>query len=82
MTDTENLLARMNASGYKRSYIAKCVGLTTTGLMNKVNNKSDFRVPEIQVLCGLLKLSTPEKEAIFFANNVDNLSTKRLKMVL
>lgn len=76
MTDTERLIDVMNASGYKRSHIAKSVGLTVTGLMNKVNNESDFKALEIKKLCELLDLSISDKEAIFFADNVDNLSPK------
>lgn len=76
MTDTEKLIDAMNDSGYKRSHIAKCVGLTVTGLMNKVNNESDFKALEIKKLCELLDLSVTDKEAIFFADNVDKISPK------
>ena len=75
MTNTDLLIQKMDASGYKRDYIAKQCGLTYQGLMNKVNNKSDFTAPEIKILRILLKLSPEEVEAIFFTDDVDKTST-------
>ncbi len=75
MTDTDKLLEIMNNSGYKRAYIANYCGLTPAGLMNKVNNKGDFKASEIQKLSSLLKLSVAQREAIFFAGLVANIAT-------
>lgn len=75
MTNTEKLMEAIKSSGYKRSFIANYVGLSLAGLMKKVNNESDFRALEIKKLCELLKISPPEKEKIFFADNVDKIAT-------
>lgn len=68
MTNTELLNEAIEKSGYKRSYIAKSLGLTTFGLSNKIKNKTEFKSGEIIVLCNLLNIeSLEEREAIFFA---------------
>lgn len=66
MTNSELLKKRMEDSGYKLRFIAQRIGLTYQGMMNKVNNKHDFTVREIQGLCDLLNISKPEREEIFF----------------
>ena len=80
MTNTKMLEAKIAESGYKRSYLAKMVGLTAFGLANKINNVTEFKTSEIEGLCKLLKIdSLREKEAIFFAKSVDLKSTNRRK---
>lgn len=70
MTNTELLEKKIGDSGYKRSYIAKAIGLKSAyGLAKKVNNESEFKASEIQALCDLLKIeSLEERDAIFFAD--------------
>ena len=69
MRNTELLEKKIEESGYKRNYIAKAIGLKSTfGLANKINNVTEFKASEINILCDLLKIETAEeKEAIFFA---------------
>ena len=71
MTNTELLREKIEQSGYKLQFIAKKVGITYPGLLNKINNKSEFRANEIQALYDLLGLSEAERVAIFFAERVD-----------
>lgn len=71
MTNTELLREKIEQSGYKLQFIAKKVGITYQGLLNKINNKSEFRANEIQALYDLLGLSEAERVAIFFAERVD-----------
>ena len=73
MTNTELLERKISDSGYKKSYIAKAIGLKSVfGLSNKINNKTEFKASEINTLCELLKIeSVEEKERIFFAQKVD-----------
>ena len=70
MTNTELLNKRIEASGYKRSYIAKAIGLKSAyGLSKKINNETEFKATEINALCELLNInSLEEKEAIFYKN--------------
>ncbi len=66
MTDVKLLQEKIDQSGYKVRFIAEKVGITYQGLRKKMQNKSEFKVSEIQTLCRLLDLSEQEREAIFF----------------
>lgn len=68
LTDTEMLRERIGQSGYKISFIAHKLNLSYQGLLNKINNKSEFKASEIQVLSDLLSLSGNDKAAIFFTS--------------
>lgn len=67
MTNTELLREKIEQSGYKLQFIAKKVGITYQSLLNKINNRSDFRANEIQALYDILELTEEERVAIFFA---------------
>ena len=67
MTNTSLLVQYIEKSGYKKSFIARQIGITAYGFTLKVNNKSEFKANEITILCKLLKISAKDKEAIFFA---------------
>ncbi len=67
MTDTELLRKKIEQSGYKMRFIANKMGITYQGLLNKINNRSEFRAREIQILHNLLGLTEEERVAIFFA---------------
>lgn len=70
MTNTKLLEEKIDASGYKRNYIAKAIGLKSAfGLAKKIRNENEFKAKEINALCKLLKIDTlEEKERIFFAD--------------
>ena len=67
MTNTKMLEKYIERSGYKKSFIAKQLGLTAYGFMLKVNNENEFKASEMAILCELLKIDLKDKEAIFFA---------------
>jgi transcriptional regulator with XRE-family HTH domain len=72
MTDTDALKKKIAEKGMKQVYIAEKMGLTSYGLANKINNKTEFKSSEIKFLCELLDItSLREKEAIFFNDEVD-----------
>lgn len=67
MTNTELLKDKIKDSGLKQGFIADQLGITSYGLANKINNKTEFKATEIQTLCQLLGItSLKEKETIFF----------------
>lgn len=68
MTNTSLLEKYIEDSGYKKSFLAKQIGISAYTLSMKINNESEFKANEICVLCNLLKISAKDKEAIFFAN--------------
>lgn len=76
MTDTEELNRVIRESGLTKSYIADKLGITLFGFQKKRDNKSQFTAEEIKILCNVLKItSLKEKERIFFAENVDKMTT-------
>lgn len=66
MTDSMKLLAYIEKSGFKKSYIAKELGINSFTLSKKINNASDFKVPEMRKLCELLHIPEEERGPIFF----------------
>lgn len=67
MTNTKLLEQYIELSGYKRSYLAKALGITSYALALKINNKSEFKASEIDILCKLLNISVKDRMRIFFA---------------
>lgn len=77
MTDTEKLSSMIDRSGYKKSYIAKTLGITRAALYKKLSNHSEFKASEINELCKILGItSLKEKESIFFAEQVAKTATQ------
>ncbi len=67
MTDSARLNELIQKSGYKMKYLAGQLGLTPFGLSKKINNVTEFKASEIDILCRLLGIkSLSEKERIFF----------------
>ena len=73
MTNTKALEEYIAKSGYKKSYIAKAIGLKSAfGLAKKIRNENEFKATEINKLCELFGItSLKKKERIFFAKQVD-----------
>ena len=75
MTDTQLLREKIDKSGYKLRFIAAKLGITYPGFLKKINNETEFKASEIQILYDLLNMDGAERDAIFFAVNVDKTST-------
>lgn len=76
MVNTELLEDAIRRSGKRKQYLADKIGCTIQSFRMRCTNRYDFKSTDIDVLCaelGITKLT--EKERIFFAKNVDNLST-------
>jgi len=72
MTNTIKLRNKIEDSGLKYGYIAKKIGISRFALNKKINNESEFKSSEILIICEILGVeSLDEKEAIFFAKQVD-----------
>ena len=67
MTNTSLLEDYIEKSGYKKSYIAKALGITRSGLFLKCTNKNEFKASEIEILCELLNIGIADRIEIFFA---------------
>jgi DNA-binding Xre family transcriptional regulator len=58
---------RLNQSGIKKKALAKKLGITPQGLKLKSDGVNEFKVSEISVLCDELRLSSDDRDLIFFA---------------
>lgn len=76
MTNTALLTKKIDESGLKLGYIAKCLNITYYGLRLKIQGINEFKQSEIEALSRLLKLTQREIRAIFFARNVDDSQTE------
>ena len=76
MTDTKELNRIIHESGLTKSYIANKLGISLYSFQLKRENKRQFTAEQIKTLCELLNIrSLKEKERIFFASEVDKMST-------
>lgn len=71
MTNTSLLRNKIDDSGYKLAYIARQLGITYQGFLKKINNETEFKASEMQILRNLLNLTDAEFEQIFFTIEVD-----------
>lgn len=67
MTNTSLLEKHIGDSGYKKSFIAKKIGITAYALAMKINNETEFKASEIDGIAKLLNIDVYTKEKIFFA---------------
>lgn len=66
MINTKLLKSYFVKNGLKQEEIAKKIGISYQSLSDKINNKSQFKVDEVSVLCKILDIKD-EKDDIFFA---------------
>ena len=72
MTDSAALREKIKEKGLKYTYLAEKLGLSQYGLALKIDNKNEFRISEVAMLCEILGItSLKEKERIFFAQKVE-----------
>lgn len=72
MTNADMLRDKISGSGLKIGFIADFMGISRQTLWKKINNKRPFNQYEIEKLCEILRLfDVTERDAIFFARNVD-----------
>lgn len=77
MTDTERLREAIKQRGLKIGWIAEQMGLAPWSFTRKMNNVTDFTAREIQLCSALLGIGKRERNAIFFAKDVEDVSTRR-----
>lgn len=66
MTNTNLLRKKIDESGYKLRFVASKLGITYQGFLKKINNETEFKASEMQILRELLNLTDAEFEQIFF----------------
>ena len=76
MTNSGLIRETIRARGLKIKYVAEKMGLSHYGLQKKMDNKTEFKVSEIESFCNAVGgLSKDDMFRIFFADEVDYLST-------
>ena len=71
MTDTKKLEAMLITKGKTKTDIARLINRSLQTVYNKMNNIVDFKGKEIIAISEYLKLTNKERDAIFFAKQVD-----------
>ena len=71
MTKTEKLQGKMREKGFTLKTLSSRVGLSPTGLFNKIHNRKEFFVSEVQIIGEALALNDDEVQDIFFAKDVE-----------
>lgn len=76
MTNTILLKKKINESGLKIKFLASSCNVTERTFNNKLKGRTSFVQDEILVLRNLLHLSDDNLASIFFADSVEDFSTK------
>ena len=75
MTATNVLQGKMREKGFTLNSLSKAIGISRTALFNKIHNKMDFLVSEVQITSQILGLTDEDVQLIFFAKRVELNST-------
>ena len=71
MVDIEMLKSRISNSGMTMTAIAKKSGIVRETLYNRLNGVGEFTASEIEGLSHALKLTTGQRNNIFFASKIE-----------
>ena len=71
MVNSIALKKAIDISGIKQKVLANKIGITQNSLSRKLNNKSEFKLSEVEKLCVILDIESEAKDCIFFAQNVE-----------
>lgn len=67
MTNVKLLDEKIRQSGLKKKYLAERIGVSRGTLCSLLNNKTEFKISQIRVLCEILDIKDDETiRAIFF----------------
>lgn len=75
MTDTNAFKAAVMRKGLTMAILAEKIGVTEATLSYKANNLRQFKMAEVQAIKRILGLTAEERDAIFFADDVEQRST-------
>lgn len=76
MTNSKLLYDKIKEKGLKIGFIVEKLGTSYSWFKKKADGLVAFKAYEIQILCEILDITDhEEKEAIFFAIDVENSST-------
>lgn len=70
MVNKQRLVDAIKARGLRLDFIAEKLEISRQTLSDKINNKKQFKLGEIQTLVKVLNLTPEEVDEIFFIYNV------------
>ena len=70
MVNKQHLVDAIKARGLRLDFIAEKLEISRQTLSDKINNKKQFKLGEIQTLVKVLNLTPEEVDDIFFIYNV------------
>lgn len=70
MVNKQRLVDAIKARGLRLDFIAEKLEISRQTLSDKINNKKQFKLGEIQTLVKVLNLTPEEVDDIFFIYNV------------
>jgi transcriptional regulator with XRE-family HTH domain len=70
MVNKQRLVDAIKARGLRLDFIAEKLEISRQSLSDKINNKKQFKLGEIQALVKVLNLTPEEVDEIFFIYNV------------
>lgn len=76
MVDIQLLKNTIRDQGITIVSISEKIGITREGLYKKLAGEAEFKASEIEKISAALRLSKDERDAIFFAKEVETDSTK------
>ncbi len=71
MTNTKELEIELMKNDISKQKLAEILNISLSCLYNKLSNKAEFKASEIFKISKCLKLSTSQKESIFFKQDVE-----------
>ena len=78
MTNTAMLQGKMREKGFTIASLSEKLGLSRTGLFNKIHNIAEFLISEVQMIATILELSDEDIQLIFFTVRVELGSTRKM----
>jgi len=75
MTNTVLLRKKIESMGIKLTFVAERLGISKQALDRKLKDGTDFKAYQMIILKDLLRLSNKEARDIFFAKDVEKIST-------
>lgn len=76
MVNTQYLEELIDKSGKSKTYLAKKLGCSRTYFYSKCKNEAPITTDEANILCDELNITKlAERDKVFFAKNVDKMST-------
>ena len=68
MYNYAKLLGKIKERGYTQEKLAASIGLSATALNNKLKNKVEFKVSEIEAICNALDINKNQASDYFLVS--------------